>query len=184
MNGKNRYLENVAQTYALLLFLVIIFCTSCTNKGIVLENKFFRYEIDNQGKNLQFIDKSSGTDYLATEKNSICASVSQNGNDYNVSEVRFKGNNLFLNFKDPAVTVKIKVKKERDRITFTVSEVEGEVESLNFINIPLILEGMPYEPFAACALSMNLFTRVRELLHFKATYGLHVTKNLVLQVQK
>ncbi len=39
----------------------------------------------------------------------------------------------------------------------------GHPESINFLNIPLTLEGMPDEPFAACVLSMNLFTQVREL---------------------
>ena len=31
------------------------------------------------------------------------------------------------------------------------------------MNVPLTLEGMPDEPFAACVLSMNLFTHVRQI---------------------
>ncbi|MEI6750609.1 MAG: hypothetical protein WCM93_15740, partial [Bacteroidota bacterium] len=44
-----------------------------------------------------------------------------------------------------------------------IISITGTVESLTFLNVPLTLEGMPYEPFAACALSMNLFTHVRQI---------------------
>ena len=148
-----------------LLFSVlsIYMLSSCSENHIVLENRFFRYEIDKLGKNLHFTDKTSGTDYLSAEKNSLCASVIKNGTEYGVSGVSWKGSTLFLDFKDAGVAASIKVRKERDRIILKVTEVKGEPESLTFVNIPLRLEGMPYEPFAACALSMNLFTRVREL---------------------
>ena len=137
--------------------------SSCSENNIVLENRFFRYEVDRLGKNLHFTDKTSGTDYLSAENNSLCASVIKNGTEYGVSEVTRKGRTLFLEFKDAGVAASINVRRERDRMIFKVIEVKGDPESLTFVNIPLRLEGMPYEPFAACALSMNLFTRVREL---------------------
>ena len=145
------------------VFLILVLFSSCSVKNIVLENRYFRYEIDNQGRNLHFTEKSSGTDYLADKKDSYCATVSKNGTEYNVTGVTQKGKNLILSFKDAGITAKLTVKKAKDRITISVTEVEGEPESLTFVNIPLKLEGMPYESFAACALSMNLFTRVREL---------------------
>jgi hypothetical protein len=144
-------------------FLMLILFSSCSEKNIVLENNYFRYEIDIQGKNLHFTDKASGTEYLADQKNSYCATASKNEIDYNITGIIQQGKNLILSFKDAGITAKLAIKKEKDRITITVREVEGEPESLTFLNIPLKLEGMPYEPFAACALSMNLFTRVREL---------------------
>jgi hypothetical protein len=62
---------------------------------------------------------------------------------------------------------------EKDRFRLEVVNVSGSAESLTFINIPLKLEGMPYEPFAACVLSMNLQTHVFALpalqSHLKAT---------------
>jgi hypothetical protein len=53
--------------------------------------------------------------------------------------------------------------KTSDHIMLEVTAVKGTAESLTFLNIPLNLEGMPHEPFAACVLSMNLFTHVRQL---------------------
>jgi hypothetical protein len=147
----------------LILFLTLILYCSCSEKSIVLENKFFRYEIDGKGTNLHFTDKTTGTDYLAIEKKSACASIFKDGKEYGVTGVSKKGSSLHLNFKDAGVNATIKVKKGNDRITFTVLKLTGEAESFTFLNIPLKLEGMPYEPFAACALSMNIFTRVREL---------------------
>jgi len=123
--------------------------SSCSENRIVLENRFFSYEVDKLGKNLHFTDKTSGTDYLSAENNSLCASVIKNGTEYGVSGVSRKGRTLFLEFKDAGVTASINVRKERDRIIFKVIEVKGDPESLTFVNIPLRLEGMPYEPFAA-----------------------------------
>ena len=147
----------------LSLFMTISGCSHGSDDTIVIENGFFSYEIDRQGKNLHFNDKSSGTDYLVPDRNSFCASVSLSGKEYNVSGVSLKGKKLVLVFKEAGVTAGIKITKENDRINLRVEEVSGEAESMTFLNIPLVLEGMPYEPFAACALSMNLFTRVREL---------------------
>ncbi|MFA6946546.1 MAG: hypothetical protein WC220_11660, partial [Pedobacter sp.] len=147
----------------LLILLTGQSCSSVSDNNIVFQNSYFSYQIDSRGKNLHFTDKSTGTDYLAAGKTSFCASVSTNGKEYNVTGVSLKGNNLNLDFQDAGVNATIKIKRKKDRIILKVSEVSGKAESLTFLNIPLNLEGMPYEPFAACALSMNLFTRVREL---------------------
>ena len=37
------------------------------------------------------------------------------------------------------------------------------IESIVFLNVPLTLQGRPAEPFGACALSLNLITRVDQL---------------------
>ena len=148
----------------LLPFLIYTFLlTSCSRNSIILENRHFRYEIDNTGNNLHFVDKKSGKDYLDQSKKSVCATIIKDKIEYNVTSVSRKGNRLLFKFSEAGVEAVIKVRRDSESITLTVSEFEGEAESLTFLNIPLLLEGMPYEPFAACALSMNLFTRVREL---------------------
>jgi len=70
---------------------------------------------------------------------------------------------MIIEFEGTDLTAKIRIKKSNDRFTLTVTGIDGDPESLTFLNIPLTLEGMPYESFAACALSMNLFTHVRHL---------------------
>jgi hypothetical protein len=145
-----------------VLFLGILFQCS-DQKDIIIENPHFRYEISKDGKNIHFTDKLSGTDYLKKDTISYCAKLTADGKDYNVSRVSLKGNLLKFEFGETGTTVEIRLKKSKDYINLKIESVAGPAEALTFINIPLTLEGMPYESFAACALSMNLFTRVREL---------------------
>ncbi|MFA6481352.1 MAG: hypothetical protein WCW62_02155 [Bacteroidales bacterium] len=156
--------------YSELLLMIILLpgifligCSSSSTNSIIIENSCFRYEIAPDGKNLQFTDLASGKNYLDTTAVSWCGQVIQDGKQLNVKLVQKKGKHLRLAFGEAEVTADILIKKEKDRISFKVSSVEGNIESLTFLNIPLTLEGMPYEPFAACVLSMNLFTHVREL---------------------
>mgnify|MGYP001565045294 CR=1 FL=1 len=127
MNLKIRHLRAFLKTIILSLFLIIIFCSSCSEKKIILENKYFLYEIDNLGNNIHFTDKTTGTDYLANEKNSYCASVVKGGKEYSITGISLSGSTLRLDFKDAEATAKIKVRKGKDRIKFTVSEFKGEV---------------------------------------------------------
>ena len=130
---------------------------------IFIENNHFKYEIAKDGRNLQFRDKATGVDYLYADSVSYCASIMQGGKEHHVTSVSFKNDLLFLDFGNSGVTAEIRIEKANDHITMDVVSVIGTVESLTFINVPLKLEGMPYEPFAACVLSMNLFTHVRQL---------------------
>ncbi|MGV8135717.1 MAG: hypothetical protein AB2L20_10915 [Mangrovibacterium sp.] len=147
----------------ILTGLAYIFYFAAYSGNVIIENDHFRYEIAKNGKNLHFIDKTNGVDYLHTDTVSYCASVIQGGKEFEVSSASLVNNQLLLKFGNPGVTAEINIEKSRDRITMEVKAVKGVVESLTFLNVPLKLEGMPYEPFAACVLSMNLFTHVRQL---------------------
>jgi hypothetical protein len=131
--------------------------------NIVLENGNLSYEMDQTGKNLHFIDKKSGKDYLYSDTVSYCASVKQDGKEFKVSSVKLKGNLLKLEFGKSGVTTEVKISKTKDFINFKVTSINGHAESMTFVNVPLKLEGMPYEPFAACVLAMNLYTHVIQL---------------------
>lgn len=160
---KHHFSRDLSILIILLVSITVIRCSSCLRNHVVIENKNIKYEIEKDGKNIHFIDKISGNDYLKTDTLSYCASVISNGKSYNVTGVSLKDNLLKLEFGKAGVTADINIKRSDDRVIFNVANVNGSPESLTFINIPLKLEGMPYEPFAACALSMNLFTRVRQL---------------------
>lgn len=141
--------------------------------GCVIENDNFKYAIAGDGKNLSFIDKATGADYLNSSEVSYCAYTTRDGKDYPVSSASLKGNMLKLEFKNAGVTAEIHIKKSKDKVILEVTEVKGETESLTFLDVPLKLRGLPDEPFAVCALSMNLFTRVLQLpalqTHLQAT---------------
>ena len=153
--------------FQILIFMsvciLIIRCSSGQKDSVIIENRHFRYEISKEGKNLHFIDKLTGTDYLNKDSVSLCATMISAGTEYNVTEVSLKGSLLKFKFGDTGTTIGLKVSKAKDYIGIRVESVEGPADELTFVNIPLTLEGMPYEPFAGCVLSMNLFTRVREL---------------------
>jgi hypothetical protein len=152
------------KVFLLLVFQAIIL-VSCRKQAheIMIGNRYFRYVIDKSGNNLGFEDRKTGIDYLDKDTVSYCASVVSNGKSIRVSSVSQRGDRLALNFGTSGIEAIIKIRNAEDRVFFEVDTVRGPVESLTFINIPLRLDGIPSEPFAACALSMNLFTRVRQL---------------------
>lgn len=149
--------------YFFLVGITLLSCRPDSDGNIVIENNYFIYEIGKDGKNLHFIDKTNGTDYLFSDTISSCASILKDREVHNVTSVVFTGNRIIYNFDKAEVTATLRIKRKKDRIYLKVESLSDSVESFTFINIPLNLEGMPYEPFAACVLSMNLFTNVRQL---------------------
>lgn len=156
--------------HALLLIIITLalpgFFSGCNQEAgdsIIIETGSFSYKIGKDGRNLHFTDKASGIDYLKNDPLSYCAEIFIDGKNYIVTNVTNKGKILKLEFSNNETTAEIRIRKKRGNINLKVESVSGPADALTFINIPLNLEGMPYEPFAACVLSMNLFTRVREL---------------------
>jgi len=147
----------------MFLHITIICLFFVSSQDIVIENNNFTYKISGNGKNLGFIDKTNGTDYLYTDTASYCASIVQEGRAINVQSVSLTDSLLYLDFGNCGVTARIMITTAADHVVFRVVEVTGDVESLTLLNIPLKLEAMPDESFAACALSLNLFTHVRQL---------------------
>ncbi len=163
MNKKDFIRELIKTFLWVFTGIILISCNQGIKNNIVIENACFKYEIGTDGRNKHFIDKSDERDYFYSDTISYCASIVKNGKEYNVNSVSLKGNLLKLEFEGLGVTALVKLKKARDRINFKIKSVTGQIESLTFFNVPLKLEGMPYEPFAACVLSMNLFTHVKQL---------------------
>ena len=69
-----------------------------------------------------------------------------------------------LRFGESGVEATLRVEPRTSWIRLTVGSVNGpEIESLVFVNVPLTLKARPEEPFGACALSLNLITRIDQL---------------------
>jgi len=145
------------------LMLVNLLFYGCDSGQVVLENHFFRYVLSVDGTNLQFTDKTTGKDYLDHDTRTKCAFLSMNGISYEVSKVVFGDSLLRMEFGESGAEAGIQVMAAGNQLTLKVVSLTENVESLTFLNVPLKLEGMPYEPFSACVLSMNLFTHVRQL---------------------
>ncbi len=153
--------------HPVLFFFLISFitynCKSDESGNILIKTHGFIYEIGKDGTNFHFIDKKTGVDYLAKENDSKCAYIIFDGQQYDITSLSLKKGHLYMDFGISDIQAVIEIKRNRDNVRFRVVTVNGEPESLVFLNVPLNLEGMPYEPFAACVLSMNLYTHVRQL---------------------
>jgi hypothetical protein len=147
---------------------------------IRLENQRFRYVISSNGLNLEFTDRQTGRNYLRAGENSACASIRRAGRDVPVTEASLTQNQLVLKFGEAGIEARLKVEFRPASLALTVGSISGEVESLTFLNVPLAVAAKPDDPFGACALSLNLITRVDALpalqRHLKASahgkYGL------------
>lgn len=131
---------------------------------IVIENAHVRYVISADGKNLAFVDRATGVDYLKRDKSSVCAFVKCNGVEHPAASAFLANDRLTIKFKPMNAKAVLKIESQDSYIRFVVESVSGKgVESLVFLNIPLTLQGRPTEPFGSCALSLNLITRVNQL---------------------
>jgi hypothetical protein len=147
----------------ILLFLVTSGSSVSSAQNLILETKTFKYEIASDGRNLHFIDKKSGEDYYKSSSNSLSSWVKAEGKQWNISSLRRQKDKLKMEFGNSGITAEVKLTTSNDRITFEVVDVKGAAESLTFLNLPLRLNANPIEPFAVCALSLNLFTNVSQL---------------------
>ena len=132
--------------------------------AIVIENAHLRYTISAEGQNIAFVDRSTGIDYLKHDAPSVCASVRCASAEHPVTSARFADGRLTLEFAAAKATVVLRVTPRDSYIQVDVDAVSGSpIDSVTFLNVPLTLQGQPGESFAACALSLNLITRVDQL---------------------
>jgi hypothetical protein len=131
--------------------------------AMVIESKHLRYAVGSDASNLSFIDRATGVDYRASGA-AACARVRKTGREYPARAASWNAGRLTLDFGDAGVTAVLKVNAAKQAITIEVVSVEGDgIEWLLFADIPLSLKGELEEPFAACALALNLKTRVPDL---------------------
>lgn len=131
---------------------------------IVLENPLFRYSLSTNGTNLAFVDRASGKGFLRTTPPSACAFVRTHGVTHAATAASLADGHLTLRFGDSGIAAVLKVETRPAGVVLTVETVSGgDVETLTFLNVPLTLKGAPTESFGACALSLNLATRVDAL---------------------
>lgn len=131
---------------------------------VVLETPAWRYTVAADGRNLGFIDRSSGTDYLRRDAESRCAAIRLTGQEVAVTSAVLTGEELVLRFGTSGVEATLRVIPRPGWLELRVESVKGgAVESLVFLNVPLTLVGKPEEVFGACAFSLNLTTRVDKL---------------------
>lgn len=152
------------------VFIVIGLLAACSSAGgakqnpIVIENTHMRYTISPEGRNLAFIDRASGIDYLRGDKPSTCALIRCGGESYTATSAAMENGRLTVEFGKANAKAILHVESRESYIHLAVEAASGDnIESLTFLNVPLTLKGWPDESFGSCALSLNLITRVNQL---------------------
>ena len=134
------------------------------SEPITLDNPLLRWTISTSAMNVAFVDRATGKDYLRGATPSPCARIRANGRDQTATAAALADGRLTLLFGTNEVRVVLKVEQRPSCILLTVESVSGpDVDSLVFLNVPLALKAAPGESFGACALSLNLITRVDAL---------------------
>ncbi|NLB97944.1 MAG: hypothetical protein GX785_19810, partial [Armatimonadetes bacterium] len=155
-----------AALYGLALLLGVglpVLAAQQAETAMVIESEHLRYAVGNDANIVSFVDRATGTDYRASGA-AACARVCKAGREYPARAASWNAGRLTLGFGDAGVTAVLKVTASKHAITLEVDSVEGEgIEWLLFADIPLSLKGQPEEAFAACALALNLKTRVPDL---------------------
>jgi hypothetical protein len=128
---------------------------------MIVENDYARIGLRADGNLVQFVDRQSGTDYCGQPETAAFARVTKDGKEYPSTSASLADGRLTLGFGEAAVEAVLKVTAEPHYFTVEVVSVSDEaVSQFVFVDIPLALKGDPAEPFAGCALALNLKTRV------------------------
>ena len=139
-------------------------CGVAFGDGVTAETDYLRYTISADGRTVRFVDKATGADYCLQKPSSSFARIRKAGKEIDASIARRDGDHVVATFGDSGVTARFKVVAKKHYLLFEVVSVTGDgVDELVFANASLTLTGKTGEPFAACALALNLQTNVLEL---------------------
>lgn len=140
------------------------FAAAEPEEAMKIENEYARYVLGADGTNQHFIDRQTGTDYGLQEPRVPFARIRQAGREIPASAAAYADGRLTVDFGASGVRAEIGVTAEPHYFVWEVLSLTGEgVEEFNFVDLPLTLRGAPEEPFAGCALALNLQTRVPEI---------------------
>ena len=139
-----------------------------------LENQYLKYVISPNACSLQFIDKQTGHDHCGGGGKAVLARVKKAGRQYDASSARLADGQLSLAFGDSGVQAVLKAIVHPQHLVLEVLSISGDgVDEFTFVDIPLTLQDIEEESFAACALALNLRTNVtslpRPVSHLRAT---------------
>ncbi len=147
----------------------LLLCVACpawagAQAPIVFENKYLRFEMGSEGACRAFIDRATGTDYLADGNSAAFAQVRIDDRTVDATSAASEQDRLTISFGDTGVRAIFRVRVNARYLTVAVLDVQGgEIDELIFGQVPLTLKGTLDDPFAACALALNLQTNVSEI---------------------
>ena len=130
--------------------------------ALTVENDCAKIVVGTNGCLVGFIDRRSGQNYCRHPSGAPLARVKLYGKSYAASKATLAGERLTLELGTSGVTAVVQIKAQPRHFLVEVLSVSSDaIEEFAFVDIPLSLTGAAQEPFAACALALNLKTRVR-----------------------
>jgi hypothetical protein len=131
---------------------------------VTAETEYARFGIGADGQGVQFADLRSGTNYCRQPGAGPVARVQIDGKSHGATKAVREGDLVALEFGESGVTIELRITaKPRYFVVEVVSVSTGRIEELVLVDLPLSLSGAPEEAFAACALALNLKTKVRAI---------------------
>ena len=132
--------------------------------ALKIESDALRWAIGEDARTIEFTDKASGVNYCLPLPGAAFATVKKGGKEFEATRAELSEGQLTLDFGEAGVRVALQIAGVKHSIAVEVLSVTGEgVEECVFVRLPLTLKGAAEEPFAACALALNLQTEVRAL---------------------
>jgi hypothetical protein len=134
------------------------------SSAITFENRFVQVVIDARGRIQHFTDKQTGQELRAPEEQNVWASIRQDGKMHLPSSVALDDGHLQLVFDSAQCNATIEVVVRHDHFLFRVESLTGSaVDEFTFGQVRLNSNSLTQQSVVACALALNLQTRVREL---------------------
>lgn len=127
-----------------------------------MENDYARLAVGSDGQVFEFTDIGSGTDYCRKPSSGPFAVVKIDGKNHPATKAAYEGNRLLLEFGESGLRAELQITAMPHYFLVEVVSVSTDkMDELVFVSVPTSLTGAADEPFAACALALNLNTNVR-----------------------
>src|ERR1039457_6152390 len=94
--------------------------------NVVLENALFRYVISRDARNMAFVDRATGTDYLRVAEPSACALIRVRGREHAATSASLAQGRLTLRFGTNGVQAVLRTEVRPSFVTLSVESVSGE----------------------------------------------------------
>ena len=130
---------------------------------VTIENSSLKYVISSEGLNASFVDAATGRDYHPSDLPTPVARARIGDQWHDSNAAVPKDGQVRVGFARTDAAVSLAATAYERHIVLRVAAASEQIEELELVNLQLTLEGRPDEPFAACALALNLRTRVAEL---------------------
>jgi hypothetical protein len=107
------------------LLLCAILLTSCNFQDKDhLETAYFKLSLDNKGKLIELIEKSTGKNLLIPGFNAALLTIESDGEKHSISNWKYDSELLTLNFDKIGAKLTVKVQENEDYLTFEIAGLE------------------------------------------------------------